>query len=186
MKLPDLTTTDDWLPLEVLSPWQQMVANGQQFEQQLGLRGPFDETRQRLQRLLRSGQYKVLDEALRQPLMVRALTQLWVQQDSHALAALKHSVLDQMVRNHPLGVGRLALMNLITLYFQQFDLLDAFDTDSPEPLHRLLARILKKQLVALAAFDAQVPRLIDTLQKRGAVLLEEKKIVGFISGWGLG
>lgn len=145
MKLPppELLTID-WPP-NALESWDELIAQVIRAGEQGVQTDKYQEVLKQLKQCIRSGNLQGLAKILRSRIAGRALSGLWLEDKEYRIAALTQKILDLLVEFQGGKLGALALQNLITLYFREFDLLEQHGEGLPTHLEKLIKQQLEQR-----------------------------------------
>ncbi|MCX2779244.1 EH signature domain-containing protein [Microbulbifer thermotolerans] len=142
MKLPDLPSLQLEWQAGSLENWTLITQDVQRLRKSAGKGDLFQKVMQQLLQMLRAGDCSPLPELLRERVTERALTQLWLENAEFRQHIMKKQLLQYMVSAQRPLLGIIALHNLVTLYFTEYDRLDQCE----EGLRETLENIIKAQI----------------------------------------
>lgn len=124
MKLPPPESLKlDWKP-SALESWISLVNEVRQLGENAGKGDLFQQITARLQQMSRTMDFSLLTKILDRRVTARALTQLWLEDETFRARLLNKKLLQSLITMQKPVLGIMPLHNLITLYFKEFDRLD--------------------------------------------------------------
>jgi len=142
---PPNSFTIKWKP-DVLVNWKNLVDEVKELGSNVGKGDEFQKISVNLKNMARSANFSDLVSLIRSRVAARALTQLWLEDQSVKKRLLNIKMLDSLVLMQKPRLGIIALQNLIALYFKDFDLLDSLVPNGQKSLRETLEQLIKEQL----------------------------------------
>lgn len=124
MILPPIDNRPGEWPVHVAGAWQNLLSKIGSTRDKVGNSDVFEQTRTSLISMAKVGRFDGLKALLARRVGARALTWLWLHDESVGPRLLSEQMLDVLVEQQKPRLSRLTLLQLIQLYFRQFDLLD--------------------------------------------------------------
>ncbi|EKS2405607.1 EH signature domain-containing protein [Pseudomonas aeruginosa] len=168
MKLPPVhMPVAEWAPV-VRERWTVLVEKGARMKAASGKSDAFDAMLARLRDMASTGRFDGLPELLKRRLTARALTWLWLNDETMGRRLLSSRLLSVLVDAQQPRLTRITLQQLAQFYFRRFDKLDEHDG-----LRKQLEQILLQQLHLLPEPKVSGPQAdpLVTLKRDGHWLL---------------
>lgn len=158
----------DWKPA-ALDGWRLLVKETRLLGERAGKGDLFQQVTMELLQMSRTMQFHRLPELLKKRVTARALTQLWLENSDYRQRLMNRKLLQVLVERQQPVLGIMALHNLITLYFKEFDRLD----QQEEGLRDELEAMIRHQLdVRRESLERQTTRdLLTILNGKASWLL---------------
>ncbi|PTL89069.1 hypothetical protein C6W88_19765 [Halomonas litopenaei] len=174
MILPPLELVKiSWNPVS-LEPWVELTESAKKIEDNAGRGDAYLKAEEKLLDVVRSRNYGVLSVLLKKRVAVRALTQLWLD-DSYVLKRLMSPrLLEIMVEVQQPRLGRVPLLNILQLYFQEFDRLDHYSSENDGSMRELFENVLVDQAKKFDIFSEvlMADDLISIIKQQGDWVLK--------------
>lgn len=163
LPLEHMHLAEHW-PEQTIQGWKQLTRKVRSSYAKASGGDAFHQQLESLRRMAASQDFSGLDKQLSRRITARALTQLWLEDAAPYDPRLMAQHLSQLERMQNPRLGRLALMNLIRLYFDRFDNLD-------DAFRKTLEITLQRQLAHLATSRSGVGEsLLASLQQHAWLL----------------
>ncbi len=140
----------DW-PKAASEQWAQLVVRSRRLEASVGRGDAFEGMLAKLRAMASTGKFGGLRELLRRRIAARALTWLWLEGDPLVLRLFNSTMLDALVDAQKPRLTRITFLQLVQLYFREFDCLDAREGQSSAGLRKALEEHLFWQLAEIPA-----------------------------------
>jgi len=124
MILPPIDNRPGEWPVHVAGAWQNLLSKVGSTRDKVGNSDVFEQARTSLISMARTGRFDGLKALLARRVGARALTWLWLHDESVGLRLLSEQMIDVLIEQQKPRLSRLTLLQLIQLYFRRFDLLD--------------------------------------------------------------
>lgn len=158
MRLPEpQRSISDW-PHRSLEGWERITTRARERESEAGINDAFEAMVEMLRDAARLGRIGSLDNLLQRRLAARALTWLWLRDEAVRARLLKPRVLEALVHAQRSRLTRMTLLQLVQLYFREFDRLDGGTEGARAGLRDSLESLLKEQSAALPASKLRINR----------------------------
>lgn len=124
MILPPIDNRPGEWPVHVVGEWQNLLSKVGSTRDKVGNSDVFEQARTSLIDMARTGQFDGLKTLLARRVGARALTWLWLHDESAGIRLLSEQMLEVLVEQQKPRLSRLTFLQMIQLYFRRFDLLD--------------------------------------------------------------
>ncbi|OJS99966.1 EH signature domain-containing protein [Marinobacter nauticus] len=145
MKLPTMPGFQSEWAQEVTAGWAGLIEKTKLHAQSAGGGDAFDQMCERIRRSVRHADYTDIYDALETRLGARALTWLWVHEREVFRGSCRVSVVNALVQKQQPRLTRLTFLQLLQLYFEEFDRLNAVD----DHLFDVIGEIVRSQALKI-------------------------------------
>ncbi len=168
MRLPPLDLPASEWSTYLLERWTVLVSKATRMGAQTGNSDAFERMLAVLRNMGNTGRFDGLPDLLKRRLTARALTWLWLHDESMAIRLLNPKLLEALLEAQQPRLTRITLQQMAQLYFRRFDRLDERDG-----LRELLEQSLLQQLEKMPKPKLQgaYPDPLVTLKNEGYWLL---------------
>lgn len=183
MKLPPLNSFNiNWKP-DVQVNWKNLINEVKELGSNAGKGDEFQKVLIQLKDMARTANFSDLVSLMQSRIAARALTQLWLEDQSVKKRLLNSKMLNSLVLMQKPRLGIIALQNLITLYFKDYDLLDLLASNEQKSLREALELLIKEQLnLRLLDVSNDQPRsLLFVLHSEATWLLSENGPINLVN-----
>lgn len=162
-----------WKPVS-LEPWVELLESTKKIEDNAGRGDAYLKAEEKLLNVVRNRNFGILPDLLQKRVAVRALTQLWLDDPDVLKKLMSPRLLEIMVNAQQPRLGRVPLLNLLQLYFKEFDRLDRYSSVNGVSLREVFEVALVDQLkkVKLADEDLVADDLISLVKQEGDWVLK--------------
>ena len=173
MRVPPIDNRPTEWAQPVIDSWRGLTERAQGMVAEVGESDAFEQMLATFRGMVSAGRFDGLRPLLRRRLAARALTWLWLNDQTCGQRLLNVRMLDSLLESQSPRLTRLTLVQLIQLYFRFFDHLDERDQQGERSLHERLQEHLLDQLERIPAQARSFPRkdVISVLKTEGQWLL---------------
>jgi len=140
--------------------WVDLTQKVRKVQEDAGKGDKFQETKLTIERMAKGADFDGLKNLLKTKIAGRAMSQVLVEGSSASQALLNQKTLTLLEQSQTPRLGRIVLINLFTVYFKKFDLLDEQSSPTTTSLFNFFTKLLKNQLALLPKKNSD----IDVLQ----------------------
>lgn len=171
MKLPSREPEiPGWQPA-ALEEWRQLGDHFRQASKKAGQSPVFSQKVDQIIMMVQQGTMAALGKLIQERVGVRALTYLWLDDPQVRKRTLRVKVLDHIATHHP-RLTRITLLQVIQLYFKQFDNLDDMDT-APVTVRQRVEEIIRDNLAKLNRRGDSTASALDNLKEQADLFLRD-------------
>jgi hypothetical protein len=151
-----------------LEPWVELTESTKKVQADVGRGDAYLKAEGKLLDVVRSRNFGVLPALLQKRVAVRALTQLWLDDSDVLKRLMSPRLLEIMVDAQQPRLGRVPLLNMLQLYFQEFDRLDRYSSENDDSLREVFEGLLVDQIqkVEIQGEELTADDLISVVSKR--------------------
>ena len=174
MILPPLELVNISWKSSSLEPWIELVESTRKIEDDVGRGDAYLKAEEKLLDVVRSRNFGVLPALLKKRVAVRALTQLWLDDSEVLRRLMSPRLLAIMVDAQQPRLGRVALLNMLQLYFQEFDRLDRYSSENDDSLREVFEDLLVDQIQKVENLGEELTadNLISVVKQQGDWILK--------------
>ena len=130
-----------------MTGWSELTEKGRMAEAKAGAGDAFKEAKSSIERMATKSDFGLLPNLLKKRAAARALTQIWMEDSQLGRLLFNQTLIEYLISAQRPRLGRLALLNLITIFFQRFDELDKPKVNEDDvSLFSLVSQVIKNQL----------------------------------------
>lgn len=157
-----------------LEPWVELAESTRKVQADVGRGDAYLKAEEKLLDVVRSRNFGVLPTLLKKRVAVRALTQLWLDDSDVLKRLMSPRLLEIIVDAQQPRLGRVPLLNMLQLYFQEFDRLDRYTSQSDSPLREVFEGVLVDQIEKVEILEEELATddLISVVKQQGDWLLK--------------
>lgn len=173
MRLPPIDNQPRAWPTSVFDGWERVLNRARQLETRAGSSDAFERTLAAFRDMVRTGRFEGLRGLLVRRMPARALTWLWLNDETVGPRLLNVRMLDTLIEAQQPRLTRLTLVQLAQLYFRWFDRLDERDKSAEASLREVVEGHLLAQLrlIPEPRLPSQRPDALSKLKVEGHWLL---------------
>lgn len=173
MILPPLELVNISWKSSSLEPWIELVESTRKVEDDVGRGDAYLKAEEKLLDVVRSRNFGVLPALLKKRVAVRALTQLWLDDSDVLKRLMSPRLLEIMVDAQQPRLGRVPLLNMLQLYFQEFDRLDRYSSENDDSLREVFEDLLVDQIQKVENLGEELTAddLISVVKQQGDWIL---------------
>lgn len=146
MRLPRATSNLSGWPDAVAQDWDSLLDRARRLETDAGRSDRFARMLEALRQMVRRGSFQGLGEILSARVTARALTWLWLNDQDVGRKLISVKMLDALVESQQPRLTRVTTLQLLQLYFREFDQLDGLNGPRSVGFRAALERHLVAQL----------------------------------------
>ncbi|NRP10082.1 MULTISPECIES: EH signature domain-containing protein [unclassified Marinobacterium] len=144
--------------------WVTLTKKVKKAQEDAGKGDAFQEAKTAIERMSGRADFSGLRTLLKKRSAARALSQIWVEGGSLGDALFNVKLLMFLIEAQAPRLGRIVLINLVTIYFKKFDLLNNPSSAATKNFLGYYAGLLKDQLALLPEKDSEMD-VLQTLKK---------------------
>nr|WP_267955399.1 EH signature domain-containing protein [Halomonas ethanolica] len=157
-----------------LEPWVELTESTRKVQADVGRGDAYLKAEEKLLDVIRSRNFGVLPALLQKRVAVRALTQLWLDDPDVLKRLMSPKLLEIIVDAQQPRLGRVPLLNMIQLYFNEFDNLDRISGENDSALREAFESMLVHQIEKVKIPDEELVAddLVSIVQQQGNWILK--------------
>jgi hypothetical protein len=157
-----------------LEPWVELSESTRKVQADVGRGDAYLKAEEKLLDVVRNRNFGVLPALLQKRVVVRALTQLWLDDAAVLKSLMSQRLLAIMIDAQKPRLGRVPLLNMLQLYFNEFDNLDRISGENDSSLREAFESILVHQIekVKIPGEELVADDLISVVQQQGNWILK--------------
>lgn len=173
MILPSLEVVNiTWKALS-LEPWEEITSSAKKVENNAGRGEVYQKAEGEIKEVANNKRFEVLPSLLMKRVAVRALTQLWLDDPEVLKKLISPRLLEIIVEAQQPRLGRVPLLNILQLYFQEFDNLDRLPSSSDGSLRESIEKTLIDQAskIKIVEEELTVDNLLEVINRQSDWIL---------------